>query len=74
MKRGRDAQVRSVVKSITWRFLATVTTMVLVYIFTGSLSLALGIGAIEVVVKIIIYYLHERVWDGISWKKGRAEY
>jgi uncharacterized membrane protein len=56
-------------KSITFRILATVTTIVLVFIFTGEMLIALEIGLIEVVAKLVIYYAHERVWDRVSWGK-----
>ncbi len=61
--RRTDAHYRSVVKAITWRFLATTTTMLIVYLFTGKLVLTLSVGAVEVVLKLLIYYIHERVWQ-----------
>jgi adenylylsulfate kinase len=56
---------------MSWRVLATLTTVVLVFAFTGKLALAAGIGMIEVVAKLLIYYAHERIWDKISW--GRTK-
>jgi len=67
----KESHLRSAIKAISWRFWATVTTMVLVYIFTGTIKIALAIGALEVVVKILIYFLHERAWDKIRF--GRKE-
>lgn len=66
----KDKPIRSTVKAVTWRILATLTTIILVYIFTGKIVLALQIGFIEVIAKLIIYYLHERVWNRVEW--GRA--
>jgi adenylylsulfate kinase len=43
--------------------------MVLVYIFTGTLKIALAIGGLEVVLKMLIYFLHERTWDRIRFGK-----
>ncbi len=60
------------IKSITFRILATVTTIVLVFIFTGEMLLALEIGMVEVVSKLILYYVHERFWDRVSWGKIAA--
>lgn len=64
---------RTIVKSISWRFLATLTTFSLVYIFTGKLDTAIEIGALEVILKMMIYYFHERAWAkikyGIEFKK-----
>jgi uncharacterized membrane protein len=41
--------------------------MVLVIVFTGNFALASVIGVLDVISKLIIYYIHERVWDKISW-------
>ena len=60
---------RSLVKACTWRFLATLTTSILVLVFTGELILAFSVGVFEVVLKLLIYYAHERIWDGIKWGK-----
>lgn len=56
---------RSVVKAVTWRVIATATTMFLVYFFTGELDLSLGIGFFDVLLKLAFYLLHERAWDRV---------
>ena len=61
---------RSIAKTITWRLTATVTTMLLVFIFTGRLDFAISIGSIEFFLKMILYYMHERTWNFISWGKS----
>jgi uncharacterized membrane protein len=63
----RETRKRSVLKTITWRLLATITTISLVYVFTQNLEIALGIGGLEMVLKIVIYYLHERGWNIVEW-------
>ena len=65
----REFHKRSVVKAICWRFLATVSTMAIVYAFTGKAALSLGVGAVEVLLKIMLYYGHERLWNHIRWGK-----
>ncbi len=67
----RETNSRSIIKTISWRVLATLTTMVLVYIFIGDLTIAVSVGGIEVVLKMLIYYFHERFWDKIKF--GRRE-
>ena len=57
---------RSVLKAISWRTTATVITMIVSYFITGSIMMALEIGAIEMVAKMLLYYLHERAWNNIS--------
>ena len=56
---------RSGAKAITWRAIATTTTMTLVYIFTGKLDLSLEIGLLDVLTKLALYFLHERIWEKI---------
>lgn len=62
-----DTRKRSIAKTFTFRIIATITTMVLVLVFTGNFALAGVIGVLDLVSKLIIYYLHERVWNKISW-------
>jgi len=65
---------RAVVKALTWRAIATATTMMLVYVFTGEITLAAGIGALDISIKLILYYGHERIWNRIRWgrtKRGK---
>jgi len=67
MSHKKEAHKRSIAKTITWRVLATLTTAILVLLFTGKPEIALSVGAIEMTAKIIIYYAHERAWNRISW-------
>lgn len=65
----REFHKRSLVKAVSWRVLATVTTMAVVFAFTRKLTLAIEVGAVEVVAKLLFYYCHERVWNSIGWGK-----
>ncbi|MCF6331505.1 MAG: DUF2061 domain-containing protein [Sulfurimonas sp.] len=58
---------RSIVKTISWRVLGTLDTILISYFITGSLSMAASIGAIELVTKMILYYYHERAWNKSSF-------
>ena len=60
---------RSIIKTISWRFWATVTTIALVFLFVGEVKVAFSIGAFEVVLKMILYFLHERMWNKIKFGK-----
>ena len=57
-----ESRLRSVLKAVSWRVLATLTTMVVAYFVIGNVGDALKIGSVEVVVKMGIYYIHERTW------------
>ena len=61
-----ESRTRSLLKGITWRILATLTTMIIAWFITGDVSAALSIGFIEVFAKLAIYYLHERAWAHIG--------
>ena len=65
-----ETHKRSLFKAISWRVLATLTTMIVVFLFTGELFLAIGVGILDATIKILIYYGHERVWNTIKW--GRS--
>ncbi len=67
----KESNGRSVIKTISWRFWATLTTAALVFAFTGKIEIALAIGGIEVVLKLILYFFHERAWNKIPF--GRIE-
>ena len=58
----QDSRIRSLLKGVTWRILATLTTVAIAWLITDDVSAALQIGFIEVFAKIAIYYAHERAW------------
>lgn len=64
-----ETRGRSIAKTISWRVLATLTTIALVYLFTGTIVIALEVGVIEVVAKLLLFFFHERMWNLISWGK-----
>ncbi len=59
---------KSAWKAISWRVIATVTTMVLVFMLTGGWELMLGVGFIDVSLKLGLYYLHERAWERAKYE------
>jgi len=62
-----DTIGRTLAKTVSWRVSATTLTIIIALIATGSITLAVGIGGTEAVVKMIAYALHERLWGKISW-------
>ena len=60
---------RSLVKALSWRFLATAITTVVAYVLTGELLFAVEIGALDTLAKLLVYYLHERLWTRIKYGK-----
>ncbi|MDZ7799145.1 MAG: DUF2061 domain-containing protein [Patescibacteria group bacterium] len=62
-----DKSYRSIMKATSWRIIASLTTVSLVYFFTGKLTLSLEIGGLEIIFKILFYYFHERIWNKSKW-------
>ena len=57
-----ESRLRSLVKAISWRVIATLTTMLITWWVTANVNAAMLVGSVEFVAKFIIYYAHERVW------------
>lgn len=67
-----DARWRHVAKTITWRVIGTVDTILLGWLVTGEFKKGMAIGGFEVVTKMVLYYFHERAW--YRWGKlGRKK-
>ena len=70
MHTAQDKPIRSLAKAVSWRVTGTIDTIILSWLFTGNIGTALSIGFTEVATKMLLYYVHERVWNRISL--GRA--
>ncbi|HLP73361.1 MAG TPA: DUF2061 domain-containing protein [Bacteroidales bacterium] len=64
-----DKPVKSFIKSVSWRVVGTIDTMIISYFITGKVTLAVSIGSVEVITKTFLYYFHERVWAHIHRMK-----
>jgi uncharacterized membrane protein len=53
---------RHVMKTITWRLIGTIDTILIGWIISGDPLIGLKIGSVEVITKMVLYFLHERVW------------
>ena len=62
-----DKHYRSILKGMSWRFFGTIDTMIIAFFWTGNYKAAFAIGATEVITKVGLFWLHERVWFGIKW-------
>jgi len=63
---------RSIVKTISWRAVGTIDTIIISYLVTGNLVMAASIGSIELVTKMVLFYAHERAWNKIDFGKVPA--
>jgi len=59
----KESRLRSILKGLSWRVIATGTIIGIIYFKTGNISSALEIGAIEFFIKFALYYGHERAWN-----------
>ena len=57
---------RHLLKTISWRVVGTLDTMILSSIITGSWELGLTIGGVEIITKMVLYFIHERAWYKFS--------
>lgn len=62
-----EKPLRSVVKTISWRIIGTLDTVLISWILTGEIETAFAIGSVELVTKMLLYFGHERIWDRIKF-------
>ncbi len=58
---------RTLIKTVTWRIIALLTTIIVVYIYSGDLKESLTIGIAANLLKMGFYYIHERIWNRIKF-------
>jgi adenylylsulfate kinase len=63
----KESHRRSILKGITWRFVASGTTMAVVFVITGDVALVASVGVADVTLKVLFYYFHERAWGRVHW-------
>ena len=59
---SRIRHKRHIAKTITWRFIGTLDTIILSWLISGDPTIGVQIGLSESVTKMVLYYIHERVW------------
>ncbi|MBW2961532.1 DUF2061 domain-containing protein [Mesonia aestuariivivens] len=68
-----NSRKRHITKAVTWRIIGTIDTTLLGWLISGNPYIGLQIGLTEVITKIFLYYLHERLWYktnfGISYEE-----
>jgi uncharacterized membrane protein len=53
---------RHIAKTISWRIIGTIDTMILAGLISGDWKIGVSVGGAEVLTKMVLYFLHERVW------------
>ncbi len=64
-----ETRLRSILKALTWRLIASLITAIIVFIITREAALSVSVGILDSLVKIFAYYFHERFWTVITLGK-----
>ena len=66
-----ESHARSIIKAVTYRFFGSASTALIVFLFTSNAKASLGAGIADSLIKIALYFVHERVWDLISFGRPK---
>lgn len=69
----RETAARSLVKALSYRLSGSLTTVAIVAAVTGRFQLALGVGGLDLLAKLVVYYLHERAWNHLRFGRHLVE-
>jgi len=53
---------RHILKTVTWRIIGTLDTMLIAWLISGDPMIGISIGGVELFTKMVLYYIHERAW------------
>ena len=70
----KDKKWRSVAKAISWRITGTVDTILISWLITHKLHVAISIGFVELFTKLALYYFHERAWERVKIGRVAVDY
>lgn len=62
-----ETGLRSLVKTISWRFTGSFATFTISYLILGDFTIASSIAIVQIVANTILYFIHERIWNKIQW-------
>jgi uncharacterized membrane protein len=73
---AEEKHYRSLVKALSWRVTGTIDTILISFLITGQAKWAISIGFVELFTKIFLYYVHERIWNRLSFGrvKGKEDF
>jgi uncharacterized membrane protein len=66
-----ESNTRSIAKAVSYRILGSAVTGLIVFVLTGKGGLSIGAGALDIVLKIGAYFVHERIWDRIEFGRSK---
>lgn len=62
-----ESNSRSIAKAVSYRILGSLSTAFIFLMFSGNWKLSAGAGALDVVLKLGLYFLHERIWNYVPY-------
>ena len=68
-----ERRIRTLMKTLSWRVVATSTTVTLVFLLTRDIATSASVGLLEILVKTTIYFLHERAWNMLNFGRENSE-
>ena len=66
-----ESNTRSIAKAVSYRLLGSLSTALIVFVYSRDAKVSLGVGALDVVLKMALYYIHERVWNHINFGRDK---
>ena len=66
-----ETHIRSFAKGISYRAVAIILSMAIVYFITKDFAISIAVGGFEIIAKVFLYYGHERIWNAIKWGKKK---
>ena len=65
---------RHVAKSISWRVIGTLDTLLFAWLITGDLNYGLSVSFITTITKLVWYYMHEQLWFNSSIRNSNKRH
>ena len=66
-----DTRKRSIVKSIIWRIICIIVSIITAFLLTGKIEVSIAIGTTYNAITMVLYYFHERLWNTLKWGKEK---
>ena len=66
-----ESRSRSIAKAVSYRFFGSLSTAAIFFVLSGNLKLSLGAGVADSVIKLGLYFLHERLWNYIDFGRQK---
>ena len=66
-----ESRARSIAKAVSYRILGSASTGIIFFVLTGKGTLSVGAGVLDMILKIGVYFVHERLWNHIAFGRPK---